>query len=119
MDREEDVQHIAERNLGWVKRDLRDLGVAGGSGAHRLITRVRHMAARVARHHLRDAAQLLEYRFETPEAAAGEGSDFRHEDNLAPARVSSRPVGLALTVCTHNTYEAAAFAGDERQRVRR
>src|SRR4029077_9263134 len=76
VNREEHVQQLVERHDGGIECDLHDLGMAGGAGAHVLVRRVGHVAPRVAGLDLLDALQLLERRFEAPEAAAGEGCDF-------------------------------------------
>ena len=49
VDREEDVEQVAERQYLRVERDLHDLGVPGRSRAHVLVARARHVTARVAR----------------------------------------------------------------------
>src|ERR1051325_7484697 len=104
VNREKDAEQLAVRNLRGVVGHLHRLGVAGRSGADGLVARIRDVPTRVPRRDLRDTAQLLERRFEAPKAAAGECGEF-HDASFNPARVSSNPLGLALTVSMQRMYD--------------
>ena len=73
---EKDLQQVAVADHRRVERHLHDLGMAGPTGADRLVRRVGHGAPGVARNDTLDALQAPEDRVEAPKAAAGESRDF-------------------------------------------
>ena len=76
MNREVDMEQVLETDDLRIERDLHDLGVACGPGADVLVRRVGHPTTGISRLDVLDTLQVLESRFEAPEAAAGEGRDF-------------------------------------------
>src|SRR5215213_6663758 len=72
VDGKEDLQQLLERGLLRIENDLNHLGVAGRSPAYLFIRRVGQVASRVAGSHFFDAAQVIEDRFQAPEASSGE-----------------------------------------------
>src|SRR5213594_1957850 len=76
VNREEDVQQIPEPYLLGIERDLDNLDVTRGTRADGFVAWVLHVPAGVPGLGLIHAAELLEDRLETPEAAAREGGDF-------------------------------------------
>lgn len=72
MCREEDVEQIVERDDLRVELDLYDFRMSAVAAANLLVSRVGRLTAAVARLHCRDAAQLLEHRFDTPEATCSQ-----------------------------------------------
>ena len=66
--------------------------MAGAAGADLLVARVGDMAAGIAGHHPADAAQILEDRFQAPEAAAAQGRSLggRRLDRRAHATLPPR-----------------------------
>src|SRR5208283_3378053 len=73
---EKDLQQLAERDHVRVEGDLHHLRVPSRAAADLAVTGVGHAAAGVAGFDLAHAAQLLEHRFQAPEAAPGKGRDF-------------------------------------------
>ena len=73
---EKDVQQIRVRDHVGIERHLHHFRVSRAPGAHLLVGGSRDMAARVPGLHTLHAAQFLERRLETPEAAARERGDF-------------------------------------------
>src|SRR5207247_138839 len=70
VQREEHTEQVAIGELVRVERHLHHLGVPRRAGANRLVARIGYVPAGIPRDDFRDAAQLLEDRLETPEAAA-------------------------------------------------
>src|SRR6516165_960969 len=68
----EDVEDVAERNVGRIEGNLQHLSMASGAGADLLVGRLGYAAAAVARFDPLHAAQLLEDCFQAPEAAASQ-----------------------------------------------
>jgi len=76
VDGEEDIEEILKRDHLPIKRDLNSLGVPGVAIADLAVARVDHTAAGVAGFDMLDALELIVDRFQAPEAAAGQRSDF-------------------------------------------
>src|SRR5829696_7719015 len=100
MDGEVDLENIFVRDNRGIERNLHDLGVPRRLRAHRPVSRVRHVAARVPGLDLLHAPQLLVDRLETPETAAPERGNLprravhpivsRHGSHLS-VRIFSTP----------------------------
>ena len=76
MDREEDVEEVAERDDPRVEIDAHHLGMSGRARTHLLVRRSRDVTAGVAGFHALHAAQVRERGLQAPEAAAAENGAF-------------------------------------------
>ena len=77
MDGEENLHNFPIRDLGRIEAYLDPLSVTSLASADLLVGRIDGGAARVAGNHILDAVNFQEYRLNTPETTAGEGSNFQ------------------------------------------
>ena len=73
---EKEFEKLLKGNLGSIEGDLNDFGMPGASGADLPIAWILHRAAGITRDHALDAFDLLEYCFQTPEAATAKCGKF-------------------------------------------
>jgi hypothetical protein len=76
VDHEEDLEHLAQRDLRRIELHAHHLGMAGGATAHLFVAWVPDRAVAVARLHGDDPLHALVNRLGAPEAAAAQGDGF-------------------------------------------
>ena len=76
VNREKHREQVAKRQHRGVERHAHDLGMSGSPGAHVVVGGIGVAPAGVARFDRPHAGELVEHRFQAPEAAAAEDGRF-------------------------------------------
>lgn len=76
MDAEKDFQKFSIGNDGGIKCQVNDFGMSGGAAADRFICRMCDAASHVSGFDRLHAVDLVEHRFQAPEAASGQRRRF-------------------------------------------